>query len=402
MDFHRFAQWFRGSSPYIRAHRGKRFVLLLPKECLEQPQLDNIVRDLALLHVLGIHLLLVIEANNQDPTDVEATIRTLFNRGLPSSRYRNQSIPLFVETFDESLAASQATEATHEQGHAEFIARLEGGFQQSELGVVTISDSAQVSTSTQTFSIGDVAASIALSVSAEKLIVFHDPATLFGDADDVNSDLSTEAFDQLLASNAFDNASKPIMQGLLRACQNGVKRGHIVSFANDGALLAELFTADGSGTQISTDDYLTIRRAASTDVDVVLELMSADIEQDRIVPRTRELLNSPTTTIFIAEHDRVPVGCVALYRLVEGMQEIGTLLAAPKHRDKNIGSRLLTQAEAEARKRKATHVFAFSKHAVDWFRRHDYQASTLETLPVTCRSDYDSERQSTLLIKELA
>ena len=402
MDFHRFAQWFRGSSPYIRAHRGKRFVMLLPKACLGQPQLDNIVRDLALLHVLGIHLLLVLETSKHELTNVEEKIRALFNRGLPSSRYRNQSIPLFVETLDESLAASHSTDETHAQHRDEFIERLESSLQQKALGVVTISGNEPVSTEAHTLSAGSVAGSIALAIHAEKLIVFHDPATLFGDADDVNSDLSTEAFGQLLTSGVFDDTATQNMRGLLHACQNGVKRGHIVSFANDGALLAELFTADGSGTQISTDDYLTIRRAASTDVDSVLDLMSADIEQDRIVPRTRELLNSPTTTIFIAEHDRVPVGCVALYRLVEGMQEIGTLLAAPKHRDKNIGSRLLTQAEAEARKREASHVFAFSKHAVDWFCRHDYEESTLETLPAACRSDYDSERQSTLLIKKLA
>ena len=130
--------------------------------------------------------------------------------------------------------------------------------------------------------------------------------------------------------------------------------------------------------------------------------MQADIDQDRLVPRTRDLLSSDSTTIFLAEHDNIPVGCVALYTLAQGMQEIGTLLAAPKHRDRNIGSRLLSRAETEARNRGASQVYVFTKHAVDWFSRQDYLPASLDSLPVANRASYDHERKSTLLIKELS
>ena len=247
----------------------------------------------------------------------------------------------------------------------------------------------------------DVAATVALAMHADKLIVFHEPATFRNGGNDVNSDLSTDAFDELIATQMFKELTTRRMRALLYACRQGVNRGHVVSFTTDGALLAELFTADGSGTQISTDDYLTIRRAAATDTDVVLELMQTDIQQDRIVSRLREFLASSTTTLFLAEHDIVPVGCVALYNLVEDMQENGTLVAAPKHRDRNIGRRLLSHAELEAKKRNANHVFLFSKHAVDWFCKQNYQPSTLDVLPASYVANYDIKRQTTLLIKEL-
>ena len=54
-----YSQWFRGSTPYISAHRGKTFVVYLGGDALAHPNITNIVHDLALLHVLGVHLVLV-------------------------------------------------------------------------------------------------------------------------------------------------------------------------------------------------------------------------------------------------------------------------------------------------------------------------------------------------------
>ena len=403
MDFHRFARWFRDSSPYIREHRDKIFVVLMSSGSLRHKQVGNTVRDLALLHVLGIKLVLILEIDEANRASSIDEIEALFARGLPSSRYRNQAIPVVLEMIDSSFAVQLDTnlkgQSTSRREQADRIAKtLENG--SIALIAPTIDQSNSESNYEET--VDDVAAAVALGINADKLIVMHEPAYLVRDPNVVNSDLSTDAFQEILAQQSLDNTTAHRMSALLLACQRGVNRGHIVSYENDGALLAELFTADGSGIQISTDDYLTIRRATATDTDAILDLMQADIDQDRLVPRTRDLLTSDSTTIFLAEHDNVPVGCVALYSLTQGMQEIGTLLAAPKHRDRNIGSRLLSRAETEARKRGANHVYVFTKHAIDWFSRQDYLPAPLDSLPVDNRATYDHERKSTLLIKELS
>ena len=402
MDFHRFARWFRDSSPYIREHRDKVFVILLPSASLQHARIGNTVRDLALLHVLGIKLVLILETNAANRASSINTIKSLFARGLPSSRYRNQAIPLAEETFVLSAEFELDTDTMRpNESHGEQSERIAQALNRGSIALVAPTIDPISSDSGYEDVVDDVTAVLALGIGADKIIIFHEPASLVLDPNVVNSDLSTDSFQEILAQQSLDKSTAHRMAALLLACQCGVNRGHIVSYETEGALLAELFTADGSGTQISTDDYLTIRRANSSDTDAILELMQTDIDQDRLVPRTRDLLGSDSTTVFLAEHDNIPVGCVALYSLTQGMQEIGTLLAAPKHRDRNIGSRLLSRAETEARKRGAKQVYVFTKHAVDWFSRQDYLPAPLESLPIANRAAYDHERQSTLLIKEL-
>lgn len=373
MGFQRFAEWFRGSSPYIRAHRGKRFVLLVPAAAFEQAPLPKIVRDIALLHVLDIKLVLVVETSNSE--DV-TTLKELFQRGLPSSPYRNQALPLYECPCPTALNSDE----------------LNAQLQDGRIPLIAIDADSTVDAITE---------EVAIAVKADKLIALHGAPTLQPNTDEVSSDLSTAAFRQLIESPIFDVATKSRMRALLNACEQGVNRAHIVSFKQDGALLAELFTADGSGTQISTDDYLTIRRATDDDIDDLLELMRTDIQEDRLVPRTKEILLSSDTTMYLAEHDNVPVGCVALYDLTDDMQELGTLVASPKHRDRNIGLRLLARAEGEARRRGAKRVYVFTKHAVEWFKNHDYAPAKLGALPPSRRLHYDLERKSSLLIKDL-
>ncbi len=403
MDFHRFARWFRDSSPYIREHRGKVFVILMPDASLQHDRIENIVKDLALLHVLGVKQVLILETPMDERASRIEAMKKLFARGLPSSRYRNQAIPVIEETFASSTAShqNQGSESSHDQ-QQKHINRLAQILDEGSIALVAPTIDEAIRNRSYDTTVDDSAAAVAQALGADKLIVFHEPASLVHDANVVNSDLSTDAFQDIIEHQDLGEATAYRMRALLHACRQGVNRGHIVSYENDGALLAELFTADGSGTQISTDDYLTIRRATDTDTDAIFDLMQTDIEEDRLVPRTRDLLSSDLTTIFLAEHDNVPVGCVALYSLSQGMQEIGTLLAAPKHRDRNIGSRLLGRAETEARKRGASHVYVFTKHAVDWFTRHDYLPASLDSLPVDALATYDHGRQSTLLIKELA
>ena len=65
MAANEYARWFRGSTPYISAHRNKTFVILLTSKALKHVNLTNIIHDLALLHVLGVKIVLVHGAREQ-------------------------------------------------------------------------------------------------------------------------------------------------------------------------------------------------------------------------------------------------------------------------------------------------------------------------------------------------
>jgi amino-acid N-acetyltransferase len=51
--------WFRHTGPYIKAHRGRTFVVYLGNGALESVGHATLIHDVALLHSLGINLVLV-------------------------------------------------------------------------------------------------------------------------------------------------------------------------------------------------------------------------------------------------------------------------------------------------------------------------------------------------------
>ena len=57
--------WFRASTSYINAHRGKTFVIHLGGDALAHHNLSGIIHDLTLLHSLGVKLVLVHGARPQ-------------------------------------------------------------------------------------------------------------------------------------------------------------------------------------------------------------------------------------------------------------------------------------------------------------------------------------------------
>src|SRR3989338_9012268 len=65
MDIKQYVNWFRHSTPYINAYRGKVFVILLPGEALAHDNFWNIANDLTLLNSLGVKLVLVHGARPQ-------------------------------------------------------------------------------------------------------------------------------------------------------------------------------------------------------------------------------------------------------------------------------------------------------------------------------------------------
>ena len=61
-----FVDFFRQASPYIALHRGSTFVVLIPGETAADPErLGGVVRDVALLHDLGVRVVLVVGASDQ-------------------------------------------------------------------------------------------------------------------------------------------------------------------------------------------------------------------------------------------------------------------------------------------------------------------------------------------------
>ncbi len=77
-----YVSFFRQSSPYIHAHRGKTFVIMLGGDALTHENFTNIINDIALLSSLGVRLVLVHGARLQiDARLREKNISSHFHKG---------------------------------------------------------------------------------------------------------------------------------------------------------------------------------------------------------------------------------------------------------------------------------------------------------------------------------
>lgn len=57
-----FVRWFRDSSPYINAHRGRTFVVYFGGEAVRDLSFASLIHDLTLLSSLGIRLIVAYGA----------------------------------------------------------------------------------------------------------------------------------------------------------------------------------------------------------------------------------------------------------------------------------------------------------------------------------------------------
>lgn len=113
----------------------------------------------------------------------------------------------------------------------------------------------------QTYNINadDAACAIAKAVGAEKLAFLTDIEGLYKDINDKSSfisRLSATAADQLIADGYIGGGMLPKLTNCTSAIKNGVNRVHILDGRIPHCLLLEIFTNDGVGTAIVSDDEM--------------------------------------------------------------------------------------------------------------------------------------------------
>lgn len=403
-----YAGWFRASTPYIRAHRGRTFVVMLGADALGSSNAVNIVHDLALLHVLGVRLVVVhgaaVEANGPVTPSLLANIlaavakeraklESLFTTGIPLSPLRDRHIPLASGNL--VTARPIGILGGVDQLAAGTVRRVDVDVVRNLLGVdsvVLISPVAYGNTGAA-FALGveELAATVAGELGADKLIVYDAVGRI---AD--RSDLTTDELTQLRKTWEHGSATGRRLDALAEACRRSVPRAHLIGFDEDGVLLKELFTAEGAGTQVSDGDYRVIRRAGPADAAAIAELMRPLEASGALAPRGADLVERRIESFFVAELDGALTGCCALFPLDADAAELACLVGGDA-----VGPRLLEAVEQAARTDNVRRLFALTTKAVDWFREHGFVATTVDALPVDRKALYNYRRNSHVLVKDL-
>ena len=437
-----YARWFRASTPYISKHRGKTFVVMLGGDAIEHANLVNIIHDLALLSVLGVRVVLVHGARPQidralaarsltsdyaghrritDETTMEvvkatvATVRSAiegwFSTGIPNTPLHKARVRVLSGNLVTAKPLGVIDGVDHGQTgrvrrvDAESIAEL------LDSGVLVLISPLAHSPSGQAFNLSaeELAADVAVSVKADKLIVLDRSGRLgiATEAEHAFSEFTPRDVDALLSETELDPVTRLRMTELLRTVRAGVDRAHLVSYADDGALLEELFTAAGSGTQISEQEFRHIRPAGIEDVAGIAELIRPIEVEGALVQRPRERLEQEIDRFLVAELDGIIIGCCAVYPYAEDdMAELACLATHPAYRsrsatDRSLGDRLLSKAEGQARDAGLDTLFALTTQAREWFLERGFYDADVTDLPKSQQQIYNHQRSSHIVLKRL-
>jgi amino-acid N-acetyltransferase len=134
----------------------------------------------------------------------------------------------------------------------------------------------------------------------------------------------------------------------------------------------------------------------------LLELIQPLENEDILVRRSREKLETEIDHFTVMERDGMIVGCAALYPFIdEHFAELACLAVHPDYRDQRRGDTLLEFLERKCKQLGITHLFVLTTRTAHWFRERGFMPTDIKTLPMKKRSLYNYQRQSKVFVKEL-
>lgn len=436
IDPRTFIEWFRSSAPYIHAHRGRTFVIAFGGEAVESRGLRNLVHDVALLHSLGVRLVLVagtrpqIErrlgqrgsksryVNGVRVTDalalacakdaagsVRLEVEALLSMGLPNSPMAGARLRVAAGNF--VLARPVGVIDGVDYQHTGEVRRIdaEGIRQRLDAGAVVLLTSIGYSTTGELFNVSshDVAAATAIALGADKLISMVEGRGVTDHRGRPLHELTVAEATKLLdRKTRYNEDLRRHLRAAIRVSSRGVRRAHLVPRRIDGSLLLELFSRDGIGCLVSNERFEGIRAAGPDDVAGILELIEPLETEGLLVRRSREMLEMDIDRFSVVERDGMVVACAALYPYVEeNVAELACLAVHPRYREEGRGEELLAFIERRCIEQGIGRVFALTTRATHWFRERGFEPAKPRDLPTRKRALYDKRRNSKVLIKHL-
>src|SRR5574338_236329 len=265
-----FVHWIRAAAPYVHAFRGRTFVIAFGGEVVADEQFLGVVHDLNLLHSLGIRLVVAhgcrpqVEAilaqqgiasryadgmriTDADAMDcvleaagqVRARIEALLSLGLansPMAGARNRvSTGNYLTAKPMGIVQGTDMQLTGE------VRRVDSEAIQQRLddGDIVLISPIGYSPTGEIFNltVEEVATQCAVRMDATKLIFLTEADGVRNARRQLVSDLSTTEAEKLLARpERLAPDIRTYLPAAIRACNNGVKRAHLISRRTDGAL----------------------------------------------------------------------------------------------------------------------------------------------------------------------
>lgn len=430
---------FRHSVPYINTHRGKTFVIMLGGEAIEHENFSSIVNDIGLLHSLGIRLVVVYGARPQIDANLAAHHHEpLYHKNIRVTDAKTlELVKQAAGTLQLDITArlSMSLNNTPLQGahinvvsgnfiiaqplgvddgvdycHSGRIRRIDEDaiHRQLDSGAIVLMGPVAVSVTGESFNLTseEIATQLAIKLKAEKMIGFCSSQGVTNDDGDIVSELfPNEAQARVEAQEEkgdYNSGTVRFLRGAVKACRSGVRRCHLISYQEDGALLQELFSRDGIGTQIAMESAEQIRRATINDIGGILELIRPLEQQGILVRRSREQLEMEIDKFTIIQRDNTTIACAALYPFPEEkIGEMACVAVHPDYRSSSRGEVLLERIAAQAKQSGLSKLFVLTTRSIHWFQERGFTPVDIDLLPESKKQLYNYQRKSKVLMADL-
>ena len=278
------------AEPFVRAHRGKLFVVKVGGECLATPRrIERVAREIARVEAFGPRVV-VVHGGGPQTDALQRSLgeepRKKAGRRVTSRLALRALQQAALGELGPALAAALdkagARAATVGAGSGVLVARrrppvvvdgesIDFGFVGDLVRVdpaplLALVEQSIVPVISPPASDGDggmlnvnadlVAARIACAMGAEKLCLMTSTSGILKNPQDPTSLFSTLNLDQLqvlIQERALRDGMRVKAEAIRTALEGNVSRVHAVSGIQSNALLSELYTAEGSGTLITRE-----------------------------------------------------------------------------------------------------------------------------------------------------
>ncbi len=272
--------------PYLRTFRGKTLVIKYGGSAMERAELkEQFARDVVLLNLVGIRPVIVhgggpqigalMKRLGKEPTFVggmrvtdvetveivEMVLVGKINKEIVGLVNLHGGRAVGLSGKDANLI--QATRRLHRTETGELVdIGLVGEVQAinpqvirllEEQGMIPVIAPVGVGAAGETYNINAdlVAGEVAAGLKAEKLIHLTDVQGILDEKRTLVSTLTREAAARLIKANVIDGGMLPKVESSLRALEGGAAKAHIIDGRVPHAILLEVFTNEGIGTEIT-------------------------------------------------------------------------------------------------------------------------------------------------------
>ncbi|MDX7992787.1 amino-acid N-acetyltransferase [Xenorhabdus littoralis] len=430
---------FRQSVPYINAHRGRTFVIMLGGEAIAHDNFANIVNDIGLLHNLGIRLIVVYGARPQIEQNIaEHHCQPIYHKHIRVTDAK--TLDLVKEAagllqLDITARLSMNLSNTPLQGahinvvsgnfiiaqplgvddgidycHSGRIRRIDEDAinRQLDNNTIVLIGPVAVSVTGESFNLTteEIATQLAIKLKAEKLIGFcSSQGVLNAEGNTLSEILPNEAeacLNELENAGEHYSGTVRFLRGAIKACRRGIRRSHLISYQENGSLVQELFSRQGIGTQIVMESSEQIRRANINDIGGILELIRPLEQQGILVRRSREQLEMEIDKFTLIELDNVTIACAALYPYPdEKIGEMACVAVHPDYRNSSRGEVLLDAISNQAKQMGLEKLFVLTTRSIHWFQEKGFEPAGIDILPEEKQALYNFQRCSKILMLNL-